>query len=460
MFDTTDTIAAIVTPLGESGVGIIRISGREAYDVGSRIFKSRDAAPLAQRRDRSIQYGHIVNEEGQVIDEVLLLIMKGPHSYTAENVLEIQCHGGRQSLESILSLILRKGARMAEPGEFTERAFVNGRIDLAQAEAVMDIIQARSQAGLTSAVGQLSGRLSALVRDVRLHLTDFITRLEVTIDYPEEDLEEVAVPDIQAALAELQHRLQVLLEESASGKLIRDGVLVAIAGTPNAGKSSLLNQLMQEERAIVTDIPGTTRDSIEGWVHIKGIPVCFVDTAGIRDTQDKVEQIGVDRARQYMEKADLILVMIDRSRELSPEDCKILQDSRQKKAFIVLNKEDLQEVVSQEFLEREYDLPVLSIAAARGQGISSVREAIVQLVLKEGMLEGRNAILTNTRHIELVRQSQEALARAASALAEGMPIDCAVVDIQQAWELLGAITGDSVSDDIVTEIFSRFCLGK
>lgn len=459
MFDLTDTIAAIATPLGESGIGVIRISGANAYALGDTIFQSASSTPLAKRRDRSIQYGTIVDEQGQAIDEVLLLIMKGPHSYTAEDVLEIQCHGGRQSLQEILSLVLRSGARMANPGEFTQRAFVNGRIDLAQAEAVMDVIQAKSGTGLTSAVHQLEGRLSTVVRDMRRHLTDFITRLEVMIDYPEEDLEDITVPDVAGSIRDMQARLQQMLDESRSGKMIRDGVIVAIAGTPNAGKSSLLNRFLQEERAIVTDIPGTTRDVLEEWITLKGVPICLVDTAGIRRTDDRVEKIGVDRAKAYLDKADMTLVVIDQSRPLATEDREILDQCRHKNGIIVLNKDDLTPVVTAQELA-VYGLPVVSISAGTGDGLPALQEKMLSLVLDQHLLGATDTLLTNTRHIELVRQSSAALQRALETIELGMPIDCAVVDLREAWEDLGSITGDTVSDDLVEEIFSRFCLGK
>lgn len=459
VYDTTDTIAAIATPLGESGIGVIRISGSKAYDVGDAIFKSKSSLPLAQRRDRSIQYGLIVDDDGKAVDEVILLIMKGPRSYTAEDVLEIQCHGGRQSLSEILGLVLRHGARLANPGEFTQRAFVNGRIDLAQAEAVMDVIQAKSAQGLTSAVSQLEGRLSRVVGDMRLHLTDFITRLEVTVDYPEEDLEDIEVPDIAGAIREMERRLDDMLAESKSGRMMRDGVMAAIAGTPNAGKSSLLNRFLETERAIVTDVPGTTRDVIEEWISIQGVPICLVDTAGIRSTDDTVEQIGVRRAKEYMERADIILVVVDQSRPLQEEDRQILETARGRQALIVLNKKDLQPAFETEELQ-SYGLPLLSISASTGAGMGELKDAMLSLALQQGLTAAQSALLANTRHIELVRQSREALQRALDTIEAGMPVDCAIVDIREAWELLGSITGDTVHDDIIEEIFSRFCLGK
>ncbi len=459
MYDTADTIAAITTPLGESGIGAIRISGPDAYAVGDKIFKSKSAVPLKERRDRSIQYGTIVDENGTCIDEVLALIMKGPHSYTAEDVLEIQCHGGREALESILQLILRSGARMANPGEFTERAFVNGRIDLAQAEAVMDVIQAKSRAGLTSAVSQLEGRLSKVINKTRKELTELVTRLEVMIDYPEEDLEDIAVPDVSGALQEMQEKLQHMLEESQNGRMIRDGVMAAIAGTPNAGKSSLLNRLLQEERAIVTDVPGTTRDVLEEWITLRGVPVCLVDTAGIRETDDTVEKIGVSRARRYLDQADIILAVIDGSRPLTDEDKDILQSAADKNVIIVLNKTDLPSVMTSQDLST-YGFPICPISASTGDGLEELKDRLLQEVLKGGFTDGPSALLTNTRHIELVRQSAEALERARQSLQDGMPLDCADIDNRQAWATQGSITGATDNDDIVEQIFRQFCLGK
>ena len=323
----------------------------------------------------------------------------------------------------------------------------------------MDVIQAKSRAGLTSAVSQLEGRLSKVINKTRKELTELVTRLEVMIDYPEEDLEDIAVPDVSGALQEMQEKLQHMLEESQNGRMIRDGVMAAIAGTPNAGKSSLLNRLLQEERAIVTDVPGTTRDVLEEWITLRGVPVCLVDTAGIRETDDTVEKIGVSRARRYLDQADIILAVIDGSRPLTDEDKDILQSAADKNVIIVLNKTDLPTVMTSQDLST-YGFPICPISASTGDGLEELKDRLLQEVLKGGFTDGPSALLTNTRHIELVRQSAEALERARQSLQDGMPLDCAVIDIRQAWDTLGSITGDTVHDDIVEEIFSRFCLGK
>ena len=458
MYDISDTIAAVATPLGESGIGIIRISGPEAYEVGAKVFRPKGKQGIKEYKDRTIHFGTIVDEGGEEIDEVLVLIMKGPHSYTAENVLEIQCHGGRQSIASILQLVLRNGARLAEPGEFTQRAFLNGRIDLAQAEAVMDIIQAKSRQGLSAAVSQLEGKLSKLVRKMRTDLTDFITRLEVTVDYPEEDLEDIVVRDMIGALTEMKEKIRIMLAQSVKGRIIRDGVTVAIVGAPNAGKSSLLNYLLSEERAIVTDIPGTTRDILEEWVSIQGIPFQLVDTAGIRETIDVVETIGVTKAREYLERADIVLVVVDRSKALTKEDKCLLQSVKGKQVALILNKIDLADGIRHEELS-EFSYPLILVSAKNGDGMEELEQFLVDRSLQGGM-NGYDVLITNTRHIELVRQSLAALERAEETIKKGMPLDFAIIDIREAWDLLGSITGDTIHDDIIGEIFNRFCLGK
>lgn len=459
MCSTNETIAAIVTPPGESGVGIIRISGDQAFSVGDVLFRSVSAVPLAQRRDKSVQYGHITERNGAVIDEVLVLIMKGPHSYTAEDVLEIQCHGGIKVIQKILTLVLEQGVRLARPGEFTERAFVNGRIDLAQAEAVMDIIQAKSEAGVTRAVRQLEGKLSEVVNDMLQNLTTFITRLEVTVDYPEEDLEEIEVPDIAGSLQEMRDALEHMLGRARTGKMIRDGITVVINGLPNAGKSSLLNRLLEEDKAIVTEVPGTTRDVIEAWITLSGIPFCLVDTAGIRKTDDKVERIGVAKARSYMDTADIILLVLDGSHKLQEEEKALLQEIKDKTAWVILNKSDISSLMDKKEIEA-YGIPVLSLSARTGKGIEALQKTLLRYVLSRGWDTGADVLLANVRHIEAVRQAKAAMERALHTLQAGLPIDLAIIDIREAWEMLGDITGQHVRADIVKEIFSRFCLGK
>lgn len=338
------------------------------------------------------------------------------------------------------------------------RAFLNGRIDLAQAEAVMDVIQAKSAQGLSAAVNQLEGRLSRIVGTMRRDLTDFITRLEVTVDYPEEDLEDIVVTDLSAALEDMKGQIRGMLAESTKGRIIRDGVMVAIAGAPNAGKSSLLNRLLAEERAIVTNIPGTTRDALEEWVSIKGIPFRLVDTAGIRETADTVEKIGVSKARAYLETADMVLVVVDRSQTLMQEIKDILSSLAGKRAAIVLNKTDLPAAVTTEQL-MEYSLPIIAISAATGEGMDELEHFLTEAAAQNSFT-GNEVLLANARHTELVRQSLAALERASESVRAGMPADFAIVDIREAWELLGAITGDTAQSDIVGEIFSRFCLGK
>lgn len=458
IYDLSHTIAAIATATGESGVGIIRISGTEAYNIGEKIFRSKGKTRFKDFKDRTIHFGTIVDEKGREIDEALVLIMKRPHSYTAEDILEIQCHGGRQSVSDILKLVLRSGARLARAGEFTQRAFMNGRIDLVQAEAVMDVIQAKSSKGLSTALSQLEGRLSGIVADMRTELTDFITRLEVTVDYPEEDLEDIVVHDLEKTMRCMMERMEQMLKDSSKGRIIRDGMTVAIAGAPNAGKSSLLNYLLAEDRAIVTDIPGTTRDALEEWVSIQGIPFRLVDTAGIRETTDTVEAIGVTKARNYIETADTVLILKDRTQPFSDEDKALINSVPDGKGAIVLTKSDLKPLLECKDLE-VYGLPVFSLSSKTGDGISLLEEYLVSRSGESGAGENE-VLLSNMRHIELMRQSLNALKRAEETMYAGMPTDLILVDLREAWELLGAVTGETVQDDMVGEIFSRFCLGK
>ena len=437
-----DTIAAIATAPGIGGIGIIRVSGPEACDVVNRIFHSQQSVPLGERQTRTIHYGHIVHPKtGKTLDEVIVVLMKGPHSYTAEDVVEIQCHGGFVSVREILKVLLSEGVRQAEEGEFTKRAFLNGRIDLTQAEAIIDIIDAKTEQSLEVAVNQLDGTLSKYIRALRDELIAMIAHLEVTIDYPEEDIEEVST--------------------AQRGKLLRDGVMVSIIGRPNAGKSSLMNALLREDRAIVTNIPGTTRDSIEEFLTIQGIPVRLIDTAGIRETEDIVESMGVEKARQYLDKADVVVLVIDGSKPLEPEEQELLQLITNRPSIIFLNKADQTQCITKEEIEALGTFTeIVTISAAQGEGMDEMARVITSLVQGGSVQASHEAMLSNVRHITLMEQAKASLDQSILAIDSGMPIDLIVTDIRAAWELLGDITGESLRESMVDELFKRFCLGK
>lgn len=459
MYEET-TIAAIATAPGEGGIGIIRISGDRAADVGDRIFRMKSGRSFHTAEPQKLCYGHVVRD-GSFVDEGLGVYMKGPHSYTGEDVVEIQIHGSGEALRETLSLALSAGAVLAERGEFTKRAFLNGRIDLAQAEAVMDIITARGSAALTQAENHLAGALSRYVHAVRDSLKDLITKLEVTIDYPEEDIEDLTREEIQSGLRAIREPMEALLARSERGRIIREGLRTAIVGRPNAGKSSLLNALLQEDRAIVTDIPGTTRDTIEESIRIGGVPLVLMDTAGLRHTDNQVEKIGIERARQSMQRADLILAVLDGSRPLAEEDRQLLASIRDRQAIVILNKYDLpQEITVQDVQALADTVPVISLSAQYGSGIDELEEALRKLTEEQNAESGRELFLTNLRHVELVRKALLAVNRALSSCGLGMPADCIAVDLTESWNALGEITGDTVDDELIASIFSNFCVGK
>ena len=457
-----DTIAAIATAPGIGGIGIIRVSGPEACDVVNRIFHSKPSVPLGERQTRTIHYGHIVHPKtGKTLDEVIVVLMKGPHSYTAEDVVEIQCHGGFVSVREILKVLLSEGVRQAEEGEFTKRAFLNGRIDLTQAEAIIDIIDAKTEQSLEVAVNQLDGTLSKYIRSLRDELIAMIAHLEVTIDYPEEDIEEVSAQEVRTGLAPILEKMDTLLATAQRGKLLRDGVMVSIIGRPNAGKSSLMNALLREDRAIVTNIPGTTRDSIEEFLTIQGIPVRLIDTAGIRETEDIVESMGVTKARQYLDKADVVVLVIDGSKPLEPEEQELLQLITNRPSIIFLNKADQAQYVSKEEIAALGTFTeIVTISAAQGEGMDEMAKVITSLVQGGTVQASHEAMLSNVRHITLMEQAKVSLDQSILAIDSGMPIDLIVTDIRAAWELLGDITGESLRESMVDELFKRFCLGK
>lgn len=459
MYEET-TIAAIATAPGEGGIGIVRISGRDAAAVADRVFRRKRGGSFRDAEPWRLYYGHVV-QDGAVIDEGLAVYMKGPRSYTGEDVVEIQIHGSMEALRQTLGLALAAGAVLAERGEFTKRAFLNGRLDLSQAEAVMDVITARGSAALTQAESHLAGALSRYVRAVRERLKDLITRLEVTIDYPEEDLEDLTREEIRQGLADIEGPMAALLARSERGRIIREGLRTAIVGRPNAGKSSLLNALLQEDRAIVTDIPGTTRDTIEESIRIGGVPLVLMDTAGLRRTESQVERMGIERARRSMERADLILAVLDGSRPMEAEDRELLTFIRDRQALVILNKSDLPQVITPESVAAlAGSVPVIALSAKCGQGIDGLEEALRTLTAGQDADAGRELFLTNLRHVELVRRALEAVRRAREADEAALPTDCIVVDLTESWHLLGEITGDAVDDELISSIFSRFCVGK
>lgn len=460
---TEDTIAAIATPPGTGGVGIIRVSGQKSFDIVNSIYKDSQTDLLVNRQNRTIQYGKIYNphENDQVLDEVLLLLMKGPHSFTAEDVVEIQCHGGIVVVREILKLLLRQGARLAEPGEFTKRAFLNGRIDLTQAEAIIDIIEAKSEKSLSVAVNQLDGTLAKLIRNLRESLLTLVAQLEVTIDYPEEDIEELTLEETGKKLKPIYEQMNQLLATANRGRLLRDGILTAIVGSPNAGKSSLMNALLRENRAIVTDIPGTTRDSIEESITIEGIPVRLVDTAGIRDTEDVVEKLGVDRAKEYLETAQIIVCVVDASKPLTEEEREILVEASSDHTIVFLNKSDKGATITIADIAQLGEFSMIApISAAQGEGMDILAQVVKDLVFGGTVSQSNEALLSNVRHITLMEEAKAQLEQALANIEMGMAVDFVVTDIRSAWERLGDINGDSLRESLVDELFSRFCLGK
>ncbi len=455
-----DTIAAIATPPGIGGIGIIRVSGKDTFVIVNSVFSGIKDVPLWERQNRTIQYGHIMDGE-QIIDEVMLLLMKGPHSYTAEDVVEIQCHGGIVPVKRILTLLLLKGVRLAEGGEFTKRAFLNGRIDLIQAEAVMDIINAKTEMSLALAVNQLDGTLTKKIRELREELISLIAHMEVAIDYPEEDIEDINTDDARKRMIPIMRDMEDLLGTASSGRLVREGIVAAIIGEPNAGKSSLMNAFLRHNRAIVTDVPGTTRDSIEEYMNIEGIPLRLVDTAGIRETEDIVERIGVDKSKEYLDQADIVIVVIDGSKPLGEEEKKILQAVSGRPNLIFINKKDKGVVVQVEDIEKWGTFTTISyISAAVGEGLNILTKYVKELVYGGKVILGNEATLSNIRHIQLMEQAKVHLEQSLETIAMGLPIDCVVTDIRDAWELLGEISGDSIRENMTDELFKRFCLGK
>lgn len=456
-----DTISAVTTALGEGAVGIIRISGGQALAVGEQLFAAASGRKLGAYPVNTLAYGHVVDMDGSLVDEVLAVYMRAPHSYTAEDVVELQCHGGVQALQKILALTYAAGARPAEPGEFTKRAFLNGRIDLTQAEAVMDIIRSRSEASLKLAVRQQQGQLAGVLRTLRRQLVDVIVNLEAVIDYPEEDIEDVTYSRVQDSLHSSCSEIKQLLTHAHTGKILREGLRTAIVGRPNVGKSSLLNALLREERAIVSQYAGTTRDVIEEQLLLDGVPLVLADTAGIRSTEDFVEKIGVEKSRQLLQEAELVICVIDGSMGLTDEDEAVLQAAAGKPCVLIVNKSDLPLSVDVEALRQRFgEDRVMLLSAKTLAGLEAFTGWLKNYVYgSEGTL-GEGAYIQNARQERLLRQALQSLTEAGEAAEQLLPYDCIVIDVRTAIDLLGEITGDTVQDEIINEIFSRFCIGK
>lgn len=456
-----ETISAVCTALGEGAIGIIRVSGEKALAVGEQIFKAASGKKLAAYAPNTLVYGHVLDTDGSVIDEVMAVYMKAPHSYTAEDVVEIQCHGGVRSLQKILTLSYAAGARPAEPGEFTKRAFLNGRIDLVQAEAVMDIIKSRSDAALKVAVRQQEGQLSKQVRGLRRELLDVIVNLEAVIDYPEDDIEEITFGNILTEVNKTVGGVKKLLENAHTGKILREGLKVAIIGKPNVGKSSFLNFLLKEDRAIVSEFAGTTRDVIEEQFLLGGVPLVLADTAGIRDTEDYVERIGVEKSRRILSEAELAIVVLDGSQPLTDEDREILELVKGRRYVIIINKSDLGSAdVKTDLPEAFKTAPVIELSAKTGEGFEAFTEWLQKFVYGDDRHLGDGIYVQNARHERLLQNALASMNDALAAAEAHLPYDCIMIDLRNAAEYLGEITGDAVRDEIINEIFSKFCIGK
>lgn len=458
-----DTIAAISTPMGEGAIAIVRLSGDQAFEIADRLFRGVGGKRLKDVASHTIHYGHIIDPKtGQVAEEVMVSVMKGPKTFTKEDVIEINCHGGLVSVNRVLQLLLNNGARLAEPGEFTKRAFLNGRIDLSQAEAVMDLIRAKTDRAMNVALGQMEGRLSKLIQKLRQEILEILAHVEVNIDYPEyDDVEEMTHQMLLEKSSYVKREIEKLLQTSQQGKILREGLSTVIVGRPNVGKSSLLNSLVHENKAIVTDIPGTTRDVIEEYVNVRGVPLRLLDTAGIRETEDIVERIGVEKSRQVLREADLILLVLNYSDELTSEDVNIFKAVEGMDVIVIVNKTDLDQKINMERVkELSKNHKLVTTSLLEDKGVDDLEEAIASLFFEGSIEAGDMTYVSNTRHIALLNQALNAIDEAMQGVDMGTPIDIVQIDLTRTWELLGEIIGDSVHESLIDQLFSQFCLGK
>ena len=449
-----DTIVAISTALGVGAISIVRLSGNEAIDIVNKCFKGKD---LTKVESHTINYGHIYDKK-EIIDEVLVSIMKAPKTYTTEDVVEINCHGGIISTKRILETMLNNGARLAEPGEFTKRAFLNGRIDLVKSEAVMDIIDSKSEEANKLALSQLSGSTSNMIKKFREKLKQLLASIEVNIDYPEyHDIEVVTIENIKTAIKSMKKDLEAVIKESKNMTLIKEGIKTVIIGRPNVGKSSILNQLLQQEKAIVTDIAGTTRDIVEGEIYLDGILLNIIDTAGIRKTEDVVEKIGVEKSLSMIDEADLVIVVLNNNEKLTSEDEELLEKTKDKNRIIVINKTDLEDKLK---LKSSKLKNIVRTNANTVEGIKELKEKIVELFQLEKLKTKDYNYLTNARQISLAKQAYESLEEAEQGITNNLPIDMVEIDLKETFDLLGEIIGETYSEEIIDHLFANFCVGK
>ncbi|MTH54163.1 tRNA uridine-5-carboxymethylaminomethyl(34) synthesis GTPase MnmE [Bacillus mangrovi] len=458
-----DTIAAVSTPMGEGAIAIVRMSGGEAAAIADRIFAAPGGRPLSENDSHTIHYGRIVDPDtNEVAEEVMVSYMKGPRTFTREDVIEINCHGGLVSVNRVLQIVLNCGARLAEPGEFTKRAFMNGRIDLSQAEAVMDLIRAKTDKAMNVALGQMEGRLSKLIRKLRQEILETLAHVEVNIDYPEyDDVEEMTHQMLVEKASYVKNEIEKLLQTSSQGKILREGLSTVIIGRPNVGKSSLLNSLVHENKAIVTDVPGTTRDVIEEYVNVRGVPLKLVDTAGIRETEDIVERIGVERSRQVLKEADLILLVLNYSDELTHEDVQLFEAVKGMDVIVIINKTDLPQSIDMErVMQLSEGRPVVTTSLKEEEGIDKLEESIQSLFFQGDIALGDMTYVSNSRHIALMTQAKRSIEEALNGIEAGVPIDMVQIDLTRAWEQLGEVIGESVHESLIDQLFSQFCLGK
>lgn len=449
-----DTIVAISTAVGVGAISIIRVSGKESITQVEKIYKGKN---LKEQPSHTIHYGHIIDGEN-IIDEVLVSIMRGPKSFTAEDVVEINCHGGIASTNKILELLIKNGCRLAEPGEFTKRAFLNGRIDLIEAESVMDVIHAKTEKSLKLAQNQLSGKVSTMIHDLRQKMIEVIANIAVNIDYPEyEDIEEITNEMLVDRVKIVKEEIKKILYESNNGKLIRNGIMTAIIGKPNVGKSSILNILLEENKAIVTEIAGTTRDIVEGYINIDGITLNLIDTAGIRETEDIVENIGVQKSKEYIEKADLILFVVNGNQKLSNEEIELLENIKKKEYLLIVNKADLEHNID---LSTVDESRIVWISALENKGINELKNKIKEIFELEKLETADLTYLSSARSIGILEQTLESINEIEKGIENNIPIDIIELDIKEAWNLLGTITGESYEDELIDQLFTQFCLGK